>query len=112
MKMKMGDVLVHKDSGIDTRYGTGVVVSISNDEYGILWSGRGLTRYRRAILDEKLETVFDRVERAVLPKERHIKLGASKAGVPFNENYDRERMALLCESLKNSGSSKATDVAD
>jgi hypothetical protein len=112
MKMKMGDVLVHRDSGIDTRYGTGVVVSISNDEYGILWSGRGLTRYRRSILDEKLEQVFDRVERAVLPKERHIKLGASKVGVPFNENYDRERMALLCESLKNSGSTKATDVAD
>jgi hypothetical protein len=112
MKMKMGDVLVHKDSDIDTRYGTGVVVSISSDEYGILWSGRGLARYRRAIVDDKLERVFERVERTVLPKERRLRLGGSKDGIPFNENYDRERMALLCESLKNSGSSKATDVAD
>ena len=112
MKMKLGDVLVNKDSWIDTRYGTGVVVSISNEEYGILWSGHGLTRYKRAILDDKLEQVFDRVERAVLPKQRQIRLGASKSGLQFNENYDRERMASLCESLKNSGSIKAGDVAD
>ena len=84
--MKMGDVLVHKDSGINTRYGTGVVTSITNEEYTILWSGHGLSRYRRSIVDEKMDEIFQRVDREVLPKERHIKLGASKVGVPFNEN--------------------------
>ena len=112
MKMKTGDVLVHKDTAINTRYGTGVVTTITNEEYTILWSGHGLSRYRRSIVDEKMDDIFQRVDREVLPKERHIKLGASKVGVPFNENYDREKIALLCEELKQSGARKATDVAD
>lgn len=113
MKMKMGDVLVYKDSQFSVRYGTGVVVAITSDEYSILWSGRGVTKYRRAILDEKLEQIFQKGEKDTdLPKERHLQLGASKAGVPFNENYDRAKVGLLCEQLKTSGVRKAKEVAE
>lgn len=113
MKMKMGDVLVYKDSQISVRYGTGVVVSITSDEYSILWSGRGLTKYRRAILDERLEEIFQREDKQTgLPKERQLRLGASKVAVPFNENYDRAKLGLLCEQLKTSGAHKANEVAD
>jgi hypothetical protein len=113
MKMKMGDVLAYKDAEASVRYGTGVIISITNDEYAILWSGRGLTKYRRSILDEKLDAIFQRVDKqAGLPKQRHLHLGTSKVGVPFNENYDRARVELLCEQLKLSGARKAKDVAD
>ena len=113
MKMKMGDVLAYKDSQVSVRYGTGVVTAITNEEYAILWSGRGLTKYRRSILDDKLEDIFLRVDKqAGLPKQRHLHLGTSKVGVPFNENYDRARVELLCEQLKMSGARKAKDVAD
>jgi hypothetical protein len=113
MKMKMGDVLVYKDSENSARYGTGVIMSITNEEYSILWSGRGLTKYRRAILDDKLEQIFQRGEKQTgLPKERHLHLGASKIGVAFNENYDRTKVEALCEQLKTSGARKAKDVAD
>jgi hypothetical protein len=113
MKMKMGDVLLYKDSEASVRYGTGVITAITNEEYAILWSGRGLTKYRRAILDDKLEQIFQRGEKQTgLPKERHLNLGASKAGVAFNENYDRERIEVLCDQLKTSGARKAKDVAE
>jgi len=113
MKIKTGDVLAYKDSQISIRYGTGVVNAITPDEYTILWSGRGTTRYKRSILDEKLEQIFQRVDKeAGLPKERHLQLGASKVGVAFNENYDRAKLELLCENLKSSGARKAKDVAD
>ncbi len=113
MKMKMGDVLVYKDSEMSARYGTGVVTAITNEEYSILWSGRGLTKYRRAILDDKLEEIFQRGEKQTgLPKERHLHLGPSKIGVAFNENYDRARLEVLCDQLKTSGARKAKDVAE
>jgi len=113
MKMKMGDVLAYKDAEASVRYGTGVIMSITNDEYAILWSGRGLTKYRRSILDDKLDEIFLRVDKqAGLPKQRHLHLGTSKVGVPFNENYDRARVELLCEQLKMSGARKAKDVAE
>ncbi|HEY7914505.1 MAG TPA: hypothetical protein VIG62_21515 [Blastocatellia bacterium] len=115
MAIKMDDVLIYKDSKNHTGYGTGVVTSITSDEYTILWSGHGSTRYKRSILDGKLEQVFQRVDKtAGLPKERHLQLGASKSktGVPFNENYDREKLALLCDKLRSSGGRKAIDVAD
>lgn len=113
MKMKMGDVLVYKDSEMSARYGTGVVTAITNEEYSILWSGRGLTKYRRAILDDKLEEIFQRGEKQTgLPKERHLHLGPSKVGVAFNENYDRARLEVLCDQLKTSGARKAKDVAE
>lgn len=113
MKMKMGDVLLYKDSEMSVRYGTGVIMSITNEEYSILWSGRGLTKYRRAILDDKLDQIFQRGEKQTgLPKERHLHLGASKIGVAFNENYDRARVEVLCEQLKTSGARKAKDVAE
>jgi hypothetical protein len=111
--MKMDDILIYKDSEDSIRYGTGVVTSITPNEYAILWSGRGLTRYKRSILDGKLEQIFQRVDkRAGLPKERYLQLGAAKIKVAFNENYDREKLALLCEKLKSSGARKAEDVAD
>jgi hypothetical protein len=113
MKMKTGDVFSYRDPQISCRYGTGVVMTITPDEYVILWSARGLTRYRRSILDEKLEKVLQRVEKnRGLPKERHLQLGGPKGGVAFNENYDRERVGLLCEKLKAFGTRKAKDVAD
>lgn len=115
MQMKMKDVLIYKDAEVSVLYGTGVVTSITNDEYTILWSKRGSTRYKRSILDGKLEQIFQRVdERAGLPRERHLQLLTSKlkAGIPINENYDRAKLAMLCEKLKSSGDQRANDVAE
>ena len=113
MKMKMDDVLIYKDSQLANRYGTGVVTLITPDEYTILWSARGLTKYRRSILDKNLELIFQVAAKgACLPKERHLQLGASKVRVAFNENYDRPRLALLCEKLMISKDRKAKDVAE
>jgi hypothetical protein len=113
MKMKTDDVLVYKDSQMATRYGTGVVISVTPAEYTILWSGRGLTKYKRSILDGRLEQTFQQIDdRAGFPKERHLQLGTAKVKVAFNENYDRARLALLCEKLKLSEAGKAKDVAD
>src|SRR5687768_2341625 len=107
MKIKMNDVLMFKDSQNSARYGTGVVTSVSHEEYTILWSGRGLTKYKRSILDKKLAELFQLVDiQAGLPKERYLKLGAAKASVSFNENYDREKVASLCAKLKLSGAHK------
>ena len=111
--MKTDDVLIYKDSQMATRYGTGVVTAITSAEYTILWSGRGLTKYKRAILDGKLEQTFQQVDnRAGLPKERHLQLGAANVTLAFNENYDRAKLALLCEKLKLSDASRAKDVAE
>ncbi|HWC76238.1 MAG TPA: hypothetical protein VG778_02190 [Blastocatellia bacterium] len=111
--MKTGDALVYRDSQGSARYGVGVVVSVTLDEYSILWSGRGLTKYRRSILDMKLEKIFQRVDNSTaLPKARHLNLGASTRGVSFNENYDRARVGLLCEKLKGSKAHNARGVAN
>jgi hypothetical protein len=113
MKIKMDDVLIYKDAQDSIRYGTGVVTSITPDEYIILWSGRGLTKYKRSILDGKLDHIFQQVDkRAGLPKERHLQLGAAKVRVAFNENYDRAKLASLCEKLKLSGARNGKDVTD
>lgn len=113
MKMKMGDVLNYRDSQVSILYGNGIVTAITHDEYTILWSGRGLTKYKRSILDKKLELIFQLADKgASLPKERHLQLGASKVRVAFNENYDRPRLALLCEKLKMSKARKAKDLAE
>ena len=113
MRLKTDDVLIYKNAELSNRYGTGVVTLVTADEYAILWSGRGLTRYKRAILDRKLDEVFQRAEKdAELPKERHLHLGATKSGIPFNENYDRAKIAVLCEGLKSSSSRKVKDVAN
>ncbi|HYP29935.1 MAG TPA: hypothetical protein VE262_24710 [Blastocatellia bacterium] len=113
MKIKVGDALVYNDTQVAMRYGTGVVTSITPEECVILWSARGLTRYRRAILDEKMGDIFQRVDkRADTPKERHLHLGASKAGISFNENYDRAKLEQMCGSLKETGARKAKDVAE
>ena len=111
--MKADDVLVYKDSQMAMRYGTGVVTSVTPAEYTILWSERGLTKYKRSILDGRLEQTFQQVNnRTGLPKERYLQLGAAKVRVAFNENYDRAKLASLCERLKSSEALKAKDVAD
>jgi hypothetical protein len=113
MKMKIGDVLVYRDSELSGSYGTGVVISVFPEEYAILWSGRGLTKYRRAILDKRIDDVFQRVEGSGgVPKERQLNLGTAKTAVAFNENYSRSKLELLCEKLKLSDASGAKDVAD
>jgi hypothetical protein len=113
MKVKLGDALVYRDSQGSNRYGTGVVVSIIRDEYEILWSRRGLARYKRSIIDDRLEQIFGRVdEQSGLPKEAHLSIGASKRRLAFNENYDRVRMGVLCENLKVSGARNASNVAE
>jgi len=113
MTMKTDDVLVYKDAQMASRYGTGVVTSVTADEYIILWSGRGLTRYKRAILDEKLEQTLQQVDnRAGFPKQRHLQLGQAKVRVAFNENYDRAKLALLCKKLKLAEARRAKEVAD
>ncbi|MCI0487360.1 MAG: hypothetical protein L0229_12265 [Blastocatellia bacterium] len=112
MKIKIDDALIYRDSQISLRYGTGIVTSISPDEYTIHWPGRGLTRYRRSVLDKNFERVFERVDkRAGFPKERLLNLGASKTGLRFNENYDREKVESLCEKLRMSTERKAKEVA-
>lgn len=112
MKVKMGDVLAYRDAQIAPRYGTGVVTSISPEEYAILWTGRGLVKYKRYILDAQLEEIFRPVEKGEdLPTQRYLVLGASKPGIPFNDHYDRSKVQSLCEKLKVSGVRKARDVA-
>lgn len=111
--MKIDDILIYKDTQASLRYGTGVVTSITPEDYTVLWSGRGVAKYKRSILDGKLEEIFERVDKsASLPKERHLLLGPSKIRVAFNENYDREKLASLCEKLKLSNAHKAAEVAD
>lgn len=113
MKVKTDDVLTYKDSQDSKRYGTGIVTSVTREEYTILWSGRGLTKYKRSILDGRLEQVFQLVgDGAGLPKERRLRLGPGKVNVSFNENYDRAKIATLCEQLKRSGAQRAGAVAD
>ena len=113
MKIKIDDVLTYKDSQDSKRYGTGVVMSVDTDEYSILWSGRGLARYKRSILDERLEQVFEQVDkRAGLPKERYLRLGPSNVKVAFNVNFDREKVKSLCDKLKLSEAHKSKDTAD
>lgn len=111
--MKINDVLIYRDSQDSKRYGTGVVMSVTTAEYTILWSGRGLARYKRSILDKKLEQVFEHIDKeAGLPKERQLRLNSSKVGVAFNENFDRAKVELLCEKLKLSGDLKSKDIAE
>src|ERR1044071_3448740 len=108
MTMKTDDVLVYKDSQMATRYGTGVVTSVTPDEYTLLWSMSAWTKYKRAILDRRLEQTFQRMDnRTGLPKERQLQLGQTKVKVAFNENYDRAKLAVLCEKLKTSEAHKA-----
>lgn len=113
MKIKIDDAIIYRDSKISIRYGTGVVTSISHDEYTIHWAGRGLTRYKRSVLDKNLEQVFQQVDKqASLPRERLLNLGTSESRIRFNEIFDRVKVESLCEKLKVSRSRKAKAVAD
>ena len=95
MKMKMDDVLVYKDSQLAVRYGTGVVTGVTPAEYTILWSGRGLTKYRRSILDRRLEQTFQQVEtQEGLPKERRLQLGTANVRVVMTSGLNVEQECL------------------
>jgi len=72
-----------------------------------------LTRYKRAILDGRLEQTFRQVDdRAGFPKQRDLQLDQAKVRVAFNENYDRAKLALLCEKLTLSQERRAKEEAD
>ncbi|MEW6131346.1 MAG: hypothetical protein AB1757_30235 [Acidobacteriota bacterium] len=110
--MKIGNSIVYKDPVMSGIYGIGVVMSVTDAEYTILWAQRGSKKYKRSILDEKLDDIFQREDREqTLPQERLLQLGASKDGVSFNENYDRDKVQLLCEELIKSEALIAKKVA-
>ncbi len=112
MKIKIGHSIAYKDPEIALLYGVGIVTSVTDVEYTILWAQRGPKKYKRSILDEKLADIFQREERDLgLPKERHLQLGSSKDGVSFNENYDRAKVKLLCEELERSQTRNAKVIA-
>src|SRR5260370_966787 len=113
MKIKVDDTVAHKDSQMCAVHGVGIVVSVTDAEYTILWARRGSKRYKRSILDGKLADIFQREgERTDLPREKRLKLGTSTNPVSFNENYDREKVGLLCETLKTSRARNAKQVVD
>lgn len=113
MRIKIGDTLAYKDDDASMLHGPGIVMVITDTEYTILWARRGSKKYRRSILDQKLADVFRRESDLTdLPKEKRLLLGASKSGVSFNENYDRAKVTLLCEALRDSGERNAEQVAD
>ena len=113
MKIKTGDAIAYKDPHAATLYGVGVVTSVTDEEYTVLWAQRGSKRYKRSILDEKVTDVFRReTARGDRPRERHLQLGASKDGISFNENYNRAKVELLCQTLRKSRAKSAKNVAD
>ena len=114
MKIEVGRTIMHNDTDAAGKYGTGIVTSVTDVEYTILWARRGPTKYRRSILDQKLSEVFRQEDNQPegTPKERHIHLGSSKQFVVLNENYDRTRVASLCAMLEESAVSGAKEVAE
>ncbi len=112
MKIKTGNTVAYKDPDTSNLYGIGVVTTVTDAEYTILWARRGARRYKRAILDQKLDDIFQREAKpGELPKEKHLLLGASKVAIPFNENYDRMKVKTLCETLSESKATHAKDLA-
>ena len=113
MKIKKGDRVTYKDPDIAKLYGIGVVMGMTDAEYTILWAQRGLKKYKRSVLDQKLADVFQSEgSEGTIPRERCLQLGAARAGVPFNEHYDRSRVESLCGELATSGSQIAREVAE
>ena len=113
MKIKVDDTIAYKDSQMSTVHGVGIVVSVTDTEYTILWARRGSKRYKRSILDQKLADVFQREgERADLPRAKRLRLGTTTNPLSFNENYDRQKVGVLCEALKTSGAQSALNVVD
>lgn len=112
MRIKTGNSIAYKDPVMSGIYGVGVVMSVSDAEYIILWAQRGSKKYKRSILDQKLDDIFQRADKEqTLPQERLLKLGDSKDSVSFNENYDRDKVQLLCEQLISSEALMAQKVA-
>jgi hypothetical protein len=113
MKIKVDDTVAYKDSQTSTVHGVGIVVAVTDTEYTILWARRGSKRYKRSILDQKLADIFQREgERTDLPREKRLRLGTSTTPLAFNENYDRQKVGLLCEALKTSRALSAKNVVD
>lgn len=112
MKIEVGRTITYNDSDAAARYGIGVVMSVTDIEYVILWARRGPTKYRRSIVDQKLWEVFSQqIQPEAAPRERNLHLGQSKRVIVLNENYDRERMASLCARLEESPFPGAKELA-
>jgi hypothetical protein len=113
MRIKVGNNIAYKNPRVAILYGVGIVESITDKEYTILWALRGPKKYRRSILDQRLDDVFRQGESGEdLPRERLVKLGAAKTAISLNENYDRAKVSSLCKALKKSKAQRAKNVAD
>jgi len=113
MRVKVDDKVAYRDPQTATLHGIGVVVSVTEAEYTILWARRGSKRYKRSILDQKLWEIFQpEGNRTELPRERRLRLGRSTNLVSFNENYDQEKVQLLCDTLRTSKARSAKYVVD
>src|SRR5260370_25307452 len=111
MKSAIGNSITYKDPEAAVHHVIGVVKSITELEYTILWSRRGSKRYRRSVLDQRLDVVFQWEDKqASAHKEGYLRLGAVKAGISFNEAYDRAKVQSLCEAIQSSGTPGATDL--
>jgi hypothetical protein len=113
VKVKIDDTVAYRDPQTSVLHGVGIVVSVTESEYTILWALRGSKRYKRSILDQRLWEVFQ-VEggRKDLPKEKRLRLGTTTNAVSFNENYNQEKVGLLCDTLKTSRARSAKHVVD
>jgi hypothetical protein len=113
MRVKIDDTLAYRDPQTATLHGIGIVVSVTEAEYTILWAKRGSKRYKRSILDQKLWEIFQpEGKRTELPREKRLRLGTSTTPVSFNENYDQEKVQLLCATLRTSKARSAKYVVD
>jgi hypothetical protein len=112
MKIAIGNSITYKDADASVIHGIGVVKSITEIEYTILWSRRGSKRYRRDVLDQRLDVVFQWEDKqASAHREGNLRLGAAKSGISFNEGYDRAKVKSLCETFQFSGAPRAIELA-
>src|SRR5262249_19597001 len=51
-------------------------------------------------------------KRMGLPREKRLRLGTSTRAVSFNENYDQDKVQLLCDTLKTSQARSARHVVE
>jgi hypothetical protein len=113
MRIKIDDTVGYRDPQMAALHGVGIVISITEWEYTILWARRGSKRYKRSILDQKLWGIFQpEGKRTDLPREKRLRLGASSNPISFNENYDQEKVRLLCDTLKTCSVRSAKHVVD
>lgn len=99
-QLAVGDLLAYKDPEISMHYGTGVVRTVTHNEYSILWSERGLINYQRSILDEKLEQVFQRVDRQA--GERDLNFGFDRT-IVLGSGFSPGTKVYFYEASKREG---------